>query len=608
MNTLRKILALLLVTFTTVYACQNNEVEPEKLSGSVQFSLGEIESGTRGSAAQEDGLQDARAILITIIDDQGNPVYSQKQIKVFNFSGTMVGEPISLNAGNYQLTEFLVLDDQGTVIYATPIAGSEYEHLVNDPLPIDFTISADETIQVSPEVVDVATFSPEAFGYASFRFTLVEHFNFLIAAFVYDSNTQGLILSSANLTIYELGTDNILLSTTLGNQTNTIAVRDGFDYRFVVEKDGFITSDVNFTNAELKSHTSEPLKVILHLANAQPSNSFVDSGQTFSTHADKSALSGDLDNDGDMDLFIARINGAPTEVLFNDGNGNFTEIRSLGILVATNAALGDVDGDGDLDVFMTYWSELPNVVYLNDGAGNFTNSGQALGGNASYSVSLGDLDNDGDLDAVVSEGNFLSILLNDGAGVFSQSSQITGTTGTQEVGIGDLNGDGSLDLYVINQSVSDLIFFNDGSANFTNSGQALGTADSYAVTLGDIDGDSDLDAFIGNLQGPDKVWINDGAGNFTDSGQQLGSDDTNDLILMDFDLDGDLDAFTVHGNNSAHILWLNNGNGIFTKSGQSFGSFQSTRLCTADFDRDGDIDVFVANFGGSDVLWVGEQN
>ena len=54
--------------------------------------------------------------------------------------------------------------------------------------------------------------------------------------------------------------------------------------------------------------------------------------------------------------------------------------------------LGDLDGDGDLDLFVTTENSDPNRVWLNDGSGNFTLSGNSIGNSVSVDVDLGDLD------------------------------------------------------------------------------------------------------------------------------------------------------------------------------------------------------------------------
>jgi len=64
-------------------------------------------------------------------------------------------------------------------------------------------------------------------------------------------------------------------------------------------------------------------------------------------------------------------------------------------------AVGDLDLDGDLDVFVTNM-DRPNEVWLYQD-GNFLDSGLRLGDESELSgrPALGDLDGDGDLDVVV---------------------------------------------------------------------------------------------------------------------------------------------------------------------------------------------------------------
>jgi len=122
---------------------------------------------------------------------------------------------------------------------------------------------------------------------------------------------------------------------------------------------------------------------------------------------------GDYDNDGDFDLFIA--NGYPIaekDFLYkNNGDGTFTKVLEGSIAnnieTSWNAQWGDLDNDGDLDLYVVTLS-LNHLLYLNNGDGTFiqvVDDPSVSKFSASSSAVWGDIDNDGDLDLAVAEIN-----------------------------------------------------------------------------------------------------------------------------------------------------------------------------------------------------------
>jgi hypothetical protein len=339
---------------------------------------------------------------------------------------------------------------------------------------------------------------------------------------------------------------------------------------------------------------------------------FIDSNQNLGSLNSSGVALGDVDGDGDSDVFVANgawlAGGQVNKVWLNDGNGSFSDSgQDLGNSGSFSVALGDLDGDNDLDALIANHPGSTKV-WLNDGSGNFADSGQALG-SSTFSAALGDVDSDGDLDAFVIPGTGpAKIWLNDGSGSFADSGQSlgAGVIYSWDVSLGDLDSDGDLDAFIATgnfQGLANKVWLNDGSGNYTDSGQALGNSDSRGVSLGDLDNDGDLDAFIANRTLADKVWLNDGNGTFTDSGQNLGelnNSNSNDVTLGDLDNDGDLDAFTAN-EPFANKVWLNDGNGNFADSGQLIGLSQSLSLALWDLDNDGDLDVFNTNYGANKV-------
>jgi hypothetical protein len=114
---------------------------------------------------------------------------------------------------------------------------------------------------------------------------------------------------------------------------------------------------------------------------------------------------GDLDGDGDLDLYLARSGNQADEVWFNNGQGIFTRsAQFLGAGDSITAAMADLDGDGDLDVVSASHNEAsnnPHRIWLNDGNGQFSLGDFSFGyGKKTISLKLVDLDQDGDIDIV----------------------------------------------------------------------------------------------------------------------------------------------------------------------------------------------------------------
>jgi len=115
----------------------------------------------------------------------------------------------------------------------------------------------------------------------------------------------------------------------------------------------------------------------------------------------------DYNNDGHIDLFIANSGNSNNFLYQNNGNGTFSNITTGPVVNNGGHSHGsvwfDIENDGDLDLFVTNDQGYDNFLYTNDGQGNFTrveNDLTAQGGN-SFGTSVADYDRDGDLDLFV---------------------------------------------------------------------------------------------------------------------------------------------------------------------------------------------------------------
>lgn len=119
---------------------------------------------------------------------------------------------------------------------------------------------------------------------------------------------------------------------------------------------------------------------------------------------------GDSDNDGDEDILLSGIGaaGAITKLYQNDGSGAFTLVSGTPFAGSSIGAtlFADLDNDGDLDVFLVgNGAAIIAEIYENQGGNTFLLS-DTLAGAYLSSAAIGDMDGDNDLDIVIGGTSF----------------------------------------------------------------------------------------------------------------------------------------------------------------------------------------------------------
>jgi hypothetical protein len=403
----------------------------------------------------------------------------------------------------------------------------------------------------------------------------------------------------------------------------------------------------------------------------------------------------DFDGDGLLDLYLVQghgesrrafSKGKEKDVLYrNRGDGTFEDVTERAKVGDTGygcgLAIGDIDNDGDTDLYVT--NVGPNTLYLNNGDGTFQDATAESGLAAplwSSSAAFADINNDGLLDLYVASylyydpnvhkactGNAKKIpgychpnkfdgapdylFLNLGNHRFRDISKEAGVAISGRIlakGLGvlptDFDRDGRVDFFIANDSVPNFLWRNLGNGKFEDAALEAGVAlntnglptAAMGIDGGDVNGDGHMDYMVTNFsEESDSLFLGEGNGFFTESSIRAGLAEVSFIPLsfgmkfFDFDLDGDLDIYIATGHILDNVeilhpgtqlrygqpdqLLENDGKGHFTEIGASSGACFRDALvgraaAFADYDGDGDIDVYVANVGQRGALLENRQS
>jgi hypothetical protein len=247
----------------------------------------------------------------------------------------------------------------------------------------------------------------------------------------------------------------------------------------------------------------------LKLLRGQLRGSFADPVAVPATYAVRSFAIGDLDGDGSPDLAVATGMGN-VGVLLNRGSGNFD--RGVFYPVGTSShriAIADLDGDGAADLAVTNLAQPPLSVLYNLGDGTFSEAVEPETGflsAAGWDVEIADVNRDQAPDLFVFVDGGVAVGMNAGDGTFATwdrylfSTRGLGSSAyTWKGALGDFNSDGALDI-AGGGPVS--VLLNDGDGIFADAIEYDNTTTLLFPVDIDADGNVDL------VAGPATVLLN----------------------------------------------------------------------------------------------------
>ncbi len=265
-----------------------------------------------------------------------------------------------------------------------------------------------------------------------------------------------------------------------------------------------------------------------------------ESGVDYPAYPTQSAAWGDMDNDGDLDLFVCNESISqfdrdimyPSQLFLNDGDGRFHDISAQAgtrnYRYCKGSVWGDYDNDGDMDIYVSNFGE-ENRLYHNNGDYTFQDLAKESGVSEplnSFAAWFWDYNNDGLLDLFVagygtdieevaadymglkSSGTRPKLYKNDPQNGFVDVTQTVGLNRvhlTMGANFGDIDNDGYLDVYLGTgapslEAIGPNIMYNNLEGEYFNdvtfSGRFGHLQKGHGVAFGDLDSDGDQDVFI----------------------------------------------------------------------------------------------------------------
>lgn len=310
------------------------------------------------------------------------------------------------------------------------------------------------------------------------------------------------------------------------------------------EPNALIELDYSESNPETDTAHVQPNRVMLvditdssGIKFRHREDDFVDFNRTKTLHYQLSRLggrlaTGDVNNDGNDDIFFGGASGQSAELYLGSENGTFILSKNQPWIKDSEMEdmkplLFEADGDGDQDIYLVSGGsefemngpQYQDRLYINNGNGQYISMTSALPVEftSGSCVIAGDFDRDGDLDIFVGGRHQGSkyplspksyILRNDSKREKIKFNNVTAEVSPSLENIGmvtdaqwaDYNGDGWLDLIVVGEWMGIKVFQNENGKLNEQKMTSLEKSEGWwsTISLMDIDDDGDMDFLVGN--------------------------------------------------------------------------------------------------------------
>jgi hypothetical protein len=317
----------------------------------------------------------------------------------------------------------------------------------------------------------------------------------------------------------------------------------------------------------------------------------------------QSITSGDINNDGIIDLAVTAYNSNTIKVFRGTGTGSFVSVANVNANNPNDVAIGDINSDGNADLIFVEDLNNSLVIYVGNGAGAFFYGISYNVGSNQTSLIVEDLNGDGFKDIATCYTNKLAVLINQGTGLFNTPLSFTGDNAPSAISCADLNGDGRKDLVVANDGGFNIrVYLNNGLSSIFSSSSIYTVGNSpYATAIADFnkDGKKDIAVSASNSNRVD-LLLGNGTGGFGSLTSHTVGVLPLGITADDFNNDGIPDIITSNYSSNNITFLPGNGTNFGSPTNYTVGT-NPFMLTSADFDGDLSPDVAIAVEGNNNM-------
>ncbi|HTJ31321.1 MAG TPA: FG-GAP-like repeat-containing protein, partial [Acidobacteriaceae bacterium] len=280
-------------------------------------------------------------------------------------------------------------------------------------------------------------------------------------------------------------------------------------------------------------------------------------------------------------------------------SSHFVSAPSLPLSGAPTAIVsGDINNDGKLDLITADAASGKVTVSLGLGNGEFAAGVSFSAGDHPSALLLANLGNGGHLDLVVANAAAISVLSGNGDGSFQAPVAYPLSFRPALLAAGNFRGQGRADLIVTDAASAHIaLLANDGQGRYA--APATQSVRAIPSALAVIPGASHADLALAYADGSVNILHGGAATLAAGSTIALANGPISALLAGDFNRDGNPDlAATIPGKQQLSVL-LGSGDGHFAAPANYRVSSNPQSILAADFDDDGVSDLIVANQGSN---------